>query len=173
MAIRGATRPARRGGRGRVPAPAPPVDEPLTLLAARRSPFTRRATVFASLLLLIAVSLAFPAQRFVAQRKHIADLRGQIAAGSAQVAGLERQLALREQSFYVERQARLRLHYVLPGEQALRVTDPPPAPGSAAAAARTVAAGAWWGRLLDSVSKAATPIERLPAGPRPGAGVGH
>jgi cell division protein FtsB len=164
-ADRGASRPARRGTRGRVPVAPAVGEDPIALLEFRHSPFTRRAAAFASVLLLTAFSVAFPVQRYLAQRKHVAELRAKVTAGSVQVATLERETALRAQNFYVEREARLRLHYVMPGEEALRVTDPPPAPGTPDAAA-DVAAGTWWGRLMQSVGTAATPVERPPAGVR-------
>jgi cell division protein FtsB len=151
--------------RGRVPVVVAAGEEPVALLEARNSPFTRRAAVFASVLMLTAFSVAFPVQRYLAQRKHVAELRAQVTAGAAQVTTLERETALRAQDFYVEREARVRLHYVMPGEAALRVSDPPPAPGTPGAAAH-VAAQTWWGRLMQSVATAATPVERLPAGVR-------
>lgn len=159
------------------------------MLAVHRSPFTRRAVVFASVLLLIATSVAYPAQRYVAQHRHIEQLRAQVAADAAAVATLERQTALRTQAFYVQREARQRLHYVLPGEAALRVVDAPAAPGTTWAMGEGPVAGglvpggmagggmvggqptgAWWNRLLNSVTVAATPVERLPAGRRPDPG---
>jgi cell division protein FtsB len=151
-----------RALRGRVPAAV--IAPALTVsLNTRRNPFTRRAAIFASVLLLIAVSLAYPVQNYVAQRRHIAQLRAQVAASAARVASLQHESTLRAQPFYIEREARLRLHYVMPGEQAFRVSDPPvtdAGSGQAAADPR------WWGRLLRSVSDAATPVEQLPTGNR-------
>jgi cell division protein FtsB len=129
----------------------------------RRNPFTRRAASFASVLLLVAVSVAYPAQNYVAQRRHIAQLRAQVATSAAKVDSLQHETTLRAQPFYIEREARLRLHYVMPGEQAFRVSDPPVTDtGSGQAAANPM----WWGRLLTSVSDAATPVEQLPTGNR-------
>jgi cell division protein FtsB len=162
-ASRGESRPARRGIRGRVPATAEPVVDPVALLEVRSSPFTRRAAVFASVLVLTAFSVAFPVQRYLAQRKHVAELRAQVVNGATQVAQLKKENELRSQNFYVEREARLRLHYVMPGEEAFRVSDPPPAAGSPDAAA-AVAAGTWWGRFMQSVASAATPVEHPPTG---------
>src|SRR5258706_5054670 len=88
------TRPARRAMRGRVPVEVPVVPTPLVLPVGRRSPFTRRAVAFAAVLLLIALSVAYPAQRYVAQRRHIAQLRQQVTAEAAQVAPLERATSL-------------------------------------------------------------------------------
>jgi cell division protein FtsB len=164
-ASRGESRPARRGIRGRVPVTAEPVVDPVALLEVRSSPFTRRAAVFASVLVLTAFSVAFPVQRYLAQRKHVAELRAQVVNGATQVAQLKKENELRSQNFYVEREARLRLHYVMPGEEAFRVSDPPPAAGSPDAAA-AVAAGTWWGRFMQSVATAATPVEHPPTGMR-------
>jgi len=132
-------------------------------LNTRRNPFTRRAAVFASVLLLVAVSVAYPAQRYVAQRRHIAELRARAVESAMKVAALQHESTLRAQDFYIEREARLRLHYVMPGEQAFRVSDPPTdAAGTGPAAVSPL----WWDRLLGSVSDAATPVEQLPTGNR-------
>jgi cell division protein FtsB len=133
-------------------------------LNTRRNPFTRRAAIFASVLLLVAVSVAYPTQNYVAQRRHIAQLRAEVAAGAAKVDSLQHESTLRAQPFYIEREARLRLHYVMPGEQAFRVSDPPVADGNGGTG--PAAANPWWGRLLTSVSDAATPVEQLPTGNR-------
>ncbi|HEY2834299.1 MAG TPA: septum formation initiator family protein [Sporichthyaceae bacterium] len=132
-------------------------------LNTRRNPFTRRAAIFASVLLLVAISVAYPAQRYVAQRRHIADLHARVAASAVRVAALQHESTLRAQNFYVEREARLRLHYVMPGEQAFRVSDPPPADAGDTPAA---VSPLWWNRLLASMSDAATPVEQLPTGNR-------
>jgi cell division protein FtsB len=152
-----------RALRGRVPAVAlPPA---LTVsLNNRRNPFTRRAAIFASVLLLVAVSVAYPTQNYVAQRRHIAQLRAEVAASSARVDSLQHESTLRAQPFYIEREARLRLHYVMPGERAFRVSDPPVLDGGGTGPAATNPM--WWGRLLTSVSDAATPVEQLPTGNR-------
>jgi len=155
-------RPGRRALRGRVPAVILP-PALVVSLNTRRNPFTRRAAIFASVLLLVAVSVAYPAQRYVTQRRHIADLRAEVTASAARVTALQHESTLRAQNFYIEREARLRLHYVMPGEQAFRVSDPPVASTGGTGPA---VSPLWWGRLLSSVADAATPVEQLPTGNR-------
>lgn len=135
------------------------------MLALRRSPFTRRAAVLASVLFLVAVSVAYPVQRYVAQRQHIEELRESVAAGTAKLEALQKENQLRHQPFWIERQARLQLHYVKPGEQAFRVSDAPPAPAGQGGAEAAEPAS-WWGRLAESLETASTPVEAPPRGLR-------
>ena len=164
VAARGAARPAVRGSRGRIPAqPGPaPVKAPGS---GPRSYFTRRAAVFAAVLFVVAMSVAYPAQRYVAQRQNIAELRTQVAQGTKQVADLEKQVATSNEPYAIEREARRRLHFVMPGELAYRVTDPIQEQAPAAGAAKKN--GAWWDTMLGSVDAAAQPVEQLPTGPAP------
>lgn len=135
------------------------------MLALRRSPFTRRAAVLASVLFLVAVSVAYPVQRYVAQREHIQELRESVAAGTTRLESLQRENQLRHQPFWIERQARLQLHYVKPGEQAFRVSDAPPDPTTQLGAAAATPTS-WWGRLAESLETASTPVEAPPRGLR-------
>lgn len=167
---RGAARPAPRAPRSRVPAePAPVVVRPPG--SAPRSYFTRRAVVFALVLFAVAISVAYPAQRYVAQRQSVDDLRMRVAAGTERVDELEKAVAAAGEPYAIEREARRRLHYVMPGEEAFRVTDPMTVieEQKAAAAAKD---RAWWDAMLASVTEASTPIEALPVGPAAGTAVG-
>ena len=159
VAGRGAPRPAVRGSRARIPAqPGPvPVKPPGS---GPRSYFTRRAAVFAAVVFVVAMTVAIPAQRYVAQRQNIADLRIQVAQGTERVAELEKQVAAANEPYAIEREARRRLHYVMPGELAYRVTDPLHVEREKAEQA--MAAGAWWARMISSVDKAAQPVEEVP-----------
>jgi cell division protein FtsB len=173
-ADRGAPRPGTRAARGRrkapVEAPAPaPTAARLEASAARRSPFTRRAAVFAAVVLLVAISLAYPAQRYVAQRQHIDALRAQVADGTARVAALEHDKALMSKDVFVEREARRRLHFVMPGDLGYRVEDPESSTGVPAAAdgpAAATRADAWWERMMGSLDAAAARVEPPPVGAR-------
>ncbi|MGQ0463757.1 MAG: FtsB family cell division protein [Sporichthyaceae bacterium] len=158
--------PARRALRGRVPAQARTEEAPFPVL--RRSPFTRRAAILASVVFLVAVSVAYPVQRYVAQRQHIDELRESVAAGTARLEELRRENELRHQPFWIERQARLRLHYVKPGEQAFRVSDPPAELAADLPGGPTVPTS-WWGRVTESLADASTPVEALPRGLQPAA----
>lgn len=157
----GAGRSQVRIGRGPIPAQA--LAEPVIAPGGGgRSPFTRRAVVVAAVLFAVALSVAYPAQRFVAQRADIAELRAQVSGSVARVADLQRDLGAVDQPYYIEREARRRLHYVLPGEAGFRVSDPPAAEQEGLAG--PLADAPWWDRLLGSVAEAATPIEELPVG---------
>lgn len=163
-AARGAARPAVRGSRTRIPAqPGPaPVKPPGS---GPRSYFTRRAAVFAAVLFVVAMTVAIPAQRYVAQRQNIADLRAQVASGTDRVADLEKQVAAANEPYAIEREARRRLHFVMPGELSYRVSDPIHTEEQQAAKAK--ADGAWWDRMLGTVDDAAQPVEALPTGSDP------
>jgi cell division protein FtsB len=148
------------------------------LSGGKRSPFTRRAAVFATVLFLVAVSVAYPAQRYVAQRQQIDELRADVAAGAARVGTLEQEQVRLGQDRYIEREARRRLHFVMPGDVAFRVEDPHivawqvPDAGPSAAPTSDV----WWERLLGSLDAASARVEPLPSGTRPapaGAPVGQ
>ncbi len=160
-AARGAPRPAVRSSRGRIPAQVGP--EPVQPPGSGpRSYFTRRAAVFAAVVFVVAMTVAIPAQRYVAQRNNIADLRVQVAQGTERVAELERQVATAGEPYAIEREARKRLHYVMPGELAFRVTDPMLV--ELQQKAQEQAAGPWWDRMLGTLDQAAQPIGELPTG---------
>ncbi len=145
--------------------PAQSRAEAVVVLALRRSPFTRRAAVLASVFFLVAVSVAYPMQRYVAQRQQIDELRESVAAGTSRLEALQRETQLRHEPFWIERQARQQLHFVKPGEQAFRVTDAPPDPSTEIAGEAAVPT-AWWGRLADSLTTASTPVGAPPRGLR-------
>lgn len=157
----GAPRTQARTHRGPIPAQAA-VEPVIAPGGGGRSPFTRRVVVVAAVLFAVALSIAYPAQRFVAQRAHIDELRAQVAGSVARVAELETNLGAVDQPYYIEREARRRLHYVLPGEAGYRVSDPPAVEEAGVSAADADAP--WWDRLVGSVADAATPIKELPVG---------
>ncbi|MBA3741606.1 septum formation initiator family protein, partial [Sporichthya sp.] len=143
--------------------PAQPGPEPVQAPGTGpRSYFTRRVAVFAAVLFVVAMTVAIPAQRYVAQRQNISDLRLQVASGTERVAELDKAVATANEPYAIEREARRRLHFVMPGELAYRVTDPLLVEQQQAAKAE--ADGAWWGRMLESVNEAARPVEELPTG---------
>ena len=154
-------RPAVRGARGRIPAQpgAAPVKPPGS---GPRSYFTRRAAVFAAVLFVVAMTVAIPAQRYVAQRQNIADLRSQVASDTQRVAELEKQVATAHEPYAIEREARRRLHFVMPGGDGLP-RHRPDARRAGEGPGRQ-ADGAWWDRMLGSVDEAAEPVEQLPTG---------
>jgi len=102
--------------RGRAPHRPDPSAADARARLLRRTAFTGRAAVLALVVGALALTLAYPLQRYVQQRQHIADLRGQVAEGKDQVRALEEERARWSDPAYIRQQARERLHFVMPGE---------------------------------------------------------
>jgi hypothetical protein len=108
------------------------------------------------------VSAALPLREYLSQRGQIAAAREKQVAAQQRVAGLQEQLRLLQDPAYVKEQARVRLHYVMPGETAYVVLTPSPAP---AAAGKTATAGVtatgpeapWYSQVWGSVKAADHP----------------
>jgi cell division protein FtsB len=101
-------------------------------VARSRTNLTGRAAVLALVVCLLAISLAYPLREYLAQRGDIGDYRSRVAAQEKSVADLRAQQKRWQDPAYVERQARARLHFVMPGETAYVVLGPEeaPAPGA-------------------------------------------
>ena len=87
--------------------------------AARRRPlFTGRAVLLGALVLLLALTLAWPLRQYLAGRAELgpAGRRGATQLDQ-RAAELQAQLERQADPAYVEQQARERLHYVLPGDR--------------------------------------------------------
>jgi cell division protein FtsL len=125
------------------------------------------AVVACALLLM----LAYPVRQYLAQRSQIASTRESLAAARERVAALEAANRRWADPGYIKAQARVRLHFVVPGETAYVVVDPHSAPGRApgTAAVRTSplrvptpaetpeqSASSWFARLWASTQAAAT-----------------
>lgn len=76
-----------------------------------------RSLAFATVLLILAITLAPPLQRFFAQRAQISAYKVQIASTQATLSAAQRELEKWNDPTYVATQARIRLHYVFPGER--------------------------------------------------------
>jgi cell division protein FtsB len=116
----------------------------------------RRAAVFGVVMVVLAVLLAPALRSYVAQQQQIAALKQHVADQRATVADLEQQRAAWDDPAYIKAQARSRLKFVMPGERAYNVIDPPPetkAPTSPVKAATTTVQGdrPWFGDLWRSV----------------------
>jgi cell division protein FtsB len=114
---------------------------------------TARAAVLAVALASVALAVALPFKIWLAQRGQIADLQAQTRAQEQHVAVLQHQERQWQDPAYVEQQARLRLHYVLPGEKAYIVLGPKPARAHKAkpAVSTPVVIGPWYSRLWQTV----------------------
>jgi hypothetical protein len=99
-----------------------------------------------------------PFKIWVGQRGEISSLQAQTRAQQQHVEQLGRQQQKWQDPAYVEQQARLRLHYVMPGEKAYIVLGRPkaqPAKKGQPPAAPAVT-GPWYSRLWQTVQLAGT-----------------
>ncbi len=102
----------------------------------------------------IALSLAYPVREYVAQRREIAALREQERINQKQVEDLSQRKQRLGDPSYIEREARRRLHYCMPGEKCFIVLD-----GSGGTGQQTRQEGArrnppWYSTLWQSVQAA-------------------
>lgn len=77
---------------------------------------------------LVVVSLAVPVRDLVAQRNRINALRDRAAVATAELKRMNAQIARWNDPAFVARQARERLHFVLPGEVGYVVLEAEAAP---------------------------------------------
>jgi cell division protein FtsB len=124
----------------------------------RRTTLTARAAVLAVAVASVALAVALPFKIWLAQRGQIADLRAQTQAQERHVAALQQQQQRWSDPAYIEQQARLRLHYVLPGEKAYVYLGPKPGAAKPATkdAAGPAGTGPWYSRLWQTVQVAGT-----------------
>ena len=143
-----------RRSRAGLPARTPPA----AVVRRRRTTLTARAAVLAVALASVALAVALPFKIWLAQRGQIADLRAQTQAQQQHVAALEAQQQQWADPAYVEQQARLRLHYVLPGEKAYVYLGPKPSTAKPATKGNDTPAGTgpWYSRLWQTVQVAGT-----------------
>ncbi|MFR9724774.1 FtsB family cell division protein [Streptomyces sp. MS19] len=90
----------------------------------RRVRLTGRAAVLALVICSLVVALAYPLRQYIQQRSEIADQRRQAEEARDRVAELRDEKARWQDDAYVQRQARERLLFVLPGEVGYVIPDP-------------------------------------------------
>ena len=128
-----------------------------TSAAVRRRPLvTGRAVVLGGLILLLALTLAGPIRQYLAGRAELVRLAAEGQQLDQRAADLQGQLERQREPAYVERQARARLTYVLPGDRLVIIADGSAAKGDAGALPATVPADPvpWYQGLLESVTTA-------------------
>ena len=121
------------------------------------SNLTGRAAVLALVVCVLAISLAYPLREYLAQRGDIGGMRSRVAEQEKSVADLRAQQKRWQDPAYVERQARQRLHFVMPGETSYVVLEPDEAPapdGVVASAPRPVTHSPWFTDLWRTVEVA-------------------
>ncbi|TKJ18793.1 septum formation initiator family protein [Blastococcus sp. CCUG 61487] len=160
----GTPNPTRRPGERRAPRRQ---TRPVTSPAVRRRPlFTGKAALLMTLVLLLALTLAGPIRQYLEGRQELAELTAEGAALDRRAAELERQLDRQADPAWIERQARERLTYVLPGDRLLVVVDGAAVEGDAGTldeAARPAPAQPWYEGLMESLARADGDLPEEPA----------
>jgi len=116
-----------------------------------------RSLAFATVLLVLAITLAPPLHSFFAQRSQIDAYKVQLAASQATLQEAQKELSQWSDPHYIASQARIRLHYVYPGEReyvVLTNTSPTAAKTVPVAPIEGVAPGGtpWYSRLLTTIT---------------------
>jgi cell division protein FtsB len=121
----------------------------------RRSSLTSRAAVLALVLCALVLMLAYPVQQYLAQRGQIAKLQRANATAQQRVDALSAADAQWKDPAFIERQARARLHYVMPGETEYVLTGGIPASaGPTPQPTVTPTPGTWYDKLWGTVRSA-------------------
>ena len=118
---------------------------------------TGRAAVLALVVCVLAISLAYPLREYLAQHGDIGGMRSRVAEQAKSVADLRAEEKRWQDPAFVERQARERLHFVMPGETSYVVLAPDEAPapdGVVVSAPRPVAHSPWFTDLWRTVEVA-------------------
>ncbi|MBJ7452665.1 MAG: septum formation initiator family protein [Blastococcus sp.] len=154
--LRSATaNPTRRPGERRAGRrPARTATAPVT---RRRPLFTGRAVLLGALVLLLALTLAGPLRQYLAGQQELAELTAEGQALDRQATELESELERQGDPEWLQRQARERLTYVLPGDRLLVVVDGEAVEGDAGTldeAAAPAEPRPWFQGLMESVARA-------------------
>ncbi|HEV7826307.1 MAG TPA: septum formation initiator family protein [Mycobacteriales bacterium] len=121
---------------------------------------TGRAAVLGLVVSALVLTLAYPAQRYLAQQAQIAEFEQGQAAQRERIAQLEETKKKWEDPAYVRAQARARLQWVRPGEVAYVIHDKPSRAENPRQPARTGRArldGPWYGKLWSGIKAADSP----------------
>jgi cell division protein FtsB len=153
---------APRDGRGspsrqrRSRAALPKRTVPPSPVRVRRATLTARAAILAVAVASVALALALPFKVWVAQRGQIHSLQAQTKEAEHRVAQLREQQERWNDPDYVKRQARVRLHYAMPGETTYVVLGKTKRHRHHAEQPATTAelSGPWYSRLWQSVEAA-------------------
>ncbi|MEY9859857.1 cell division protein FtsB [Catenulispora sp. GAS73] len=146
----------------------------------KRTRYTARAAILMLVLCALVLALAYPLQQYFSQSSQIDQLKQQNSEKRAEVEQLRQQLAEWQDPDYVKIQARLRLHYVFPGETGLRLLGAGDAAtgGPDGTLGPSEGSSAWYAQLWSSVTAAtgAPPPSSTPsvtAGPTPSSATDH
>lgn len=110
-----------------------------------------------ALILLLALTLAGPVRQYMAGQQELAQLTAEGQALDRRAAELEVQLERQTDPAWMQRQARERLTYVLPGDRLVVVVDGEAVEGDAGTldeAAAPAEPQSWFEGLMESVARA-------------------
>jgi cell division protein FtsB len=181
VATRPGSRPQRgrpAAGRGRAAAARRTEGQGTPRQPSRRPPqqrptITVRGSIIAVLGVMAVLALTVPLKAYVSQRSEISSQAQANAATRARIAALQAQAQALQDPEYVKQQARTRLHYGLPGENAAIVIAPPlPSASPQHVDGRVTVASTsrqpWWERLWGStVAAGRTPAAEPRSTPTP------
>ncbi|HEV7207859.1 MAG TPA: hypothetical protein VGN54_03875 [Mycobacteriales bacterium] len=144
---------AERAERRAAAAATRPVTTPST--AGARLTFTTRAAVLALAFCAVVLTLAYPVKAYLAQRAEINSQRTEQRTTLTRLTQLTRAHAQAQDPAQVQIQARIRLHYVFPGQQNYLELAPPAVPAAPVAEAGHAKVplnphATWYGRLWTS-----------------------
>ncbi|HEU5265166.1 MAG TPA: septum formation initiator family protein [Jatrophihabitans sp.] len=120
---------------------------------------TGRALVLGGVLVLLVVLLAAPVHRYLASRSEVQHTAQRLADDRAARTALQAQKARWSDPGYIERQARTRLQFAMPGDTVYIVVDKGQRSDierSAGTTSKPASGPAWNTRLWDSVRAAGT-----------------
>lgn len=82
-----------------------------------------RALTLATILFVMALTIAPPIKHYFTQRAQISALKSQVASNNQALEQARKELLMWRDPEFIKSQARERLHFVLPGERQYIVTD--------------------------------------------------
>jgi cell division protein FtsB len=122
-----------------------------------RRAVTGRAILLGTLVVLLLVLLASPLNRYFASRSALNSQAQQLQTDRQQLIELKKQIARWSDPGYIERQARTRLQYAMPGDTTYIVVDkgqPNEIAKTSGTRHTSTVATAWNTKLWDSISRA-------------------
>ena len=115
-----------------------------------------RALALATVLFIMALTIAPPIKHYFTQRAQISALKSQVESNNTALEQARKDLLLWRDPEYIKSQARERLHFILPGERQYIVTegDTTGNQQSTTKIASSLADGQpWYSRLIASISE--------------------
>lgn len=127
--------------------------------------FTGRAVILGIVLVLLALTLAYPARQYFAQQAQIAHIEQAQQQQRTRIKNLQSQKDKWSDPDYIRAQARKRRQYVEPGEMAYIIKDPEadaaasrkPATAQESTRGETSTHGTWYRQLWSTISAADRP----------------